>query len=84
MPAPTGSMASANTIGTVRVARCRAWYVAPTPAKTTSGASATSSAAYVRSRARLARGPAVLDPHVAADRPARLLQPLQERSEAGL
>ena len=52
MPAPTGSMAWAKTIGTVRLARCRAWYVAPTPAKTTSEPSATSSSAYGRSRAR--------------------------------
>ena len=32
----------------------------------------------------LASGPADVDPHVAADRPAKLLQPLQERFDAGL
>ena len=32
----------------------------------------------------IARGPADVDPHVAADGPARLLQPLQERRDAGL
>src|SRR5262245_12314439 len=30
------------------------------------------------------RGPTSVDPHVAADAPARLLQPLQKRSNAGL
>jgi hypothetical protein len=30
------------------------------------------------------RGPAGLNPHVLPDAPARLLQPLQERPEAGL
>jgi hypothetical protein len=32
----------------------------------------------------IARGPAGLERHVAADNPARLLQSLQERAEAGL
>ena len=32
----------------------------------------------------IGRGPADVDAHVAADRPVRLLQPLQERSDAGL
>src|SRR5262249_8535591 len=32
----------------------------------------------------IARTPASVDPHVAGDSPARLLQPLQERGDAGL
>ena len=32
----------------------------------------------------IARGPAVVDPHVAAVGPAQLLQPLQKRRDAGL
>ena len=32
----------------------------------------------------IGRGPAGVDPHVAADGPAQLLQPLQERPDAGL
>ena len=50
----------------------------------TSGASATNSAACLRMSSALPRGPASVDPHVAADGPAQLLQPLQERREAGL
>jgi hypothetical protein len=49
-PPPTGSTTDANTIGTVRVACCNAataWLVV---ARMTSGASATNSAAYVRTR----------------------------------
>ena len=50
----------------------------------TSGASATSSAAYLANAVGIACGPAGVDPHVAADGPAQLRQPLQERCEAGL
>ena len=49
----------------------------------TSGARATSSAAYLQSR-RHGPGPARLDPQVAADYPAQLPQPLQKRPNAGL
>ena len=35
-------------------------------------------------RVGIARGPAGVDPHVAAVGPAQLLQPLQERRDAGL
>ena len=49
-PAPTGSMTIANTIGTVRVAcRSGATVAVPVPARMTSGASATNSAACLRS-----------------------------------
>ena len=53
-------------------------------ARMTSGASATNSAACLRMSVGIARGPAGVDPHVAADGPAQLLQPLKERREAGL
>ena len=45
-PAPTGSTAFENTIGTVRVSACNAATVGPAVASKTSGASATNSAAY--------------------------------------
>ena len=51
---------------------------------TTSGASATNSAAYLRRSGGIASAPADVDPHIAADGPAQLLQPLQERRHAGL
>ena len=48
-PAPTGSMTTANTIGTVRVACSNGATVAvPVPARMTSGASAANSAACLR------------------------------------
>ena len=50
----------------------------------TSGASATNSAAYLRMSVGIARAPASIDAHVAAVGPAQLLQPLQERRDAGL
>ena len=49
-PAPTGSTACANTIGTVRVAACNAATVGLDVARRTSGESAISSAAYLRYR----------------------------------
>ena len=83
-PAPTGSVTCTNTIGTVRVACSNGTAVALPGARMTSGASATSSAAYLRMPLGIAGGPAVLDPHVAAVGPAQLRQPLQERGDAGL
>ena len=53
-------------------------------ARMTSGASAANSAACLRMSSGIGRGPARVDPHVAADGPAQLLQPLQERCDAGL
>ncbi len=50
----------------------------------TSGASATNSAACLANALGIARAPADVDPHVAAVGPAQLLQPLQERRDAGL
>ena len=50
----------------------------------TSGQSSINSAAYLRTSSALACGPPDVDPHVTADAPARLLQPLQERPEASL
>ena len=54
-PAPTGSTACANTIGTVRVACSNAATAAALLARMTSGASATSSAAYLRMPSALPR-----------------------------
>ena len=47
-PAPTGSITVTNTIGTVRVVCCNALVATLAEARMTSGASATSSAAYLR------------------------------------
>ena len=47
-PAPTGSMTPPNTIGTVRVACCTVATLKLVSVRMTSGASATSSAAYLR------------------------------------
>jgi hypothetical protein len=47
-PAPTESTIFANTIGTVRVACCNAATAELPPARMTSGARATNSAAYLR------------------------------------
>src|SRR5262249_20092194 len=49
-PAPTGSATCTNTIGTVRVACRSGSVVALLTARMTSGASATNSAAYLRTR----------------------------------
>ena len=83
-PAPTGSVTIGNTIGTVRVACSNGPTVEAPWARMTSGASATNSAAYLRMSVGIAVRPAGVDPHVAADGPAQLLQPLQERRDAGL
>ena len=84
-PAPTGSMTIANTIGTVRVACSNGAAVAvPVAARMTSGASAANSAACLRSVVGIGRGPADVDPHVAAFAPTQLRQALQERRDAGL
>ena len=52
-PAPTGSLTCANTMGTVRVSRCKAATTKVGAANMTSGSIATSSAAYVRARSGL-------------------------------
>ena len=83
-PAPTGSATTGNTIGTVRVACSNGPTVEAPWARMTSGASAANSAACLRMSAALARGPAGVDPHVAADGPAQQRQRLQERPDAGL
>ena len=83
-PAPTGSPRIGNTIGTVRET-CSKVPTGPAPwARITSGASATNSSACLRNLCGIGRGPAGVDPHVAADVPARLTQRLQERSDPRL
>src|SRR5262249_6209046 len=83
-PAPTGSGVSVNTIGTVRVSLSNGPATAPPLARMTSGASASSSAAYWRMRSASPAPPARVDAHVAGDGPARLPQPLHERAHARL
>src|SRR5262245_8352336 len=56
-PAPTGSATIANIIGTVRVACSNGPTCAVPLAKTTSGASATNSAAYLRVRSASPKAP---------------------------
>src|SRR5262245_47773828 len=51
-PPPTGSIVPTNTIGTVGLACWNAPTIEPLLAKTTSGESATNSAAYLRKRSR--------------------------------
>ena len=83
-PAPTGSATTANTIGTVRVACSNGPTVEAPWARMTSGASATNSAACLRMSVGIARAPAIVDPHVAADRSSPIAAALQERADAGL
>ena len=84
-PAPTGSMTTANTIGTVRVACSNGATVAvPVPARMTSGASAASSAACLRMSSGLVVAQRMSIVYVAAVAPAQLLQALLERCDAGL
>ena len=83
-PAPTGSMTmhehDRHGAGCLLQRRHRRIDRA---ARITSGASATNSAAYLRTD-RDRRSPPSVDPHVAAVGPAQLLQPLHERPDAGL
>lgn len=51
--------------------------------KITSGCSSTNSLAKVRIRPTIANGPTIIDPHIAAVRPAQFLQFLCERREIG-
>jgi hypothetical protein len=83
-PPPTGSMALANTIGTVRVARCSACVSGPPAATSTSGASATSSAAYLRKSSVSPAPPAQVDAQVAANGPAGLRKSLVKGRETRL
>jgi hypothetical protein len=56
-PAPTGSFALGNTIGTVRLTCCNSLTVPPVPATIASGASATNSAAFLRMLSRKSAPP---------------------------
>ena len=80
-PAPTGSVTIANTIGTVRVACCIGPTVGPPAAKMTSGRERDQFRRVFANAFGIARGPAGVDPHVAANGPAQLLQSLHERRE---
>ena len=83
-PAPTGSATFTNTIGMVRVA-CSAGPMVTLPTvMITSGASATSSAAYRRMAAASPPGRAIVDLQVSANRPAQLLEALLEHHDSCL
>src|SRR5262245_23314529 len=70
-PAATGSAAAGNTIGTVRVRRNKGPTVELPVATMTSGASATSSAAYLRVFSGVESGPPCFDPYIASGPLAR-------------
>ena len=83
-PAPTGSATTANTIGTVRVA-CSNAATAALPCGQDDVRRERDQFRRVSANAvGIACGPASIDPHIAAVGPAQLLQPLQERRDAGL
>ena len=83
-PAPTGSTACANTIGTVWVTACSAATVWLAVARITSGVSAANSVANLRSSAAFASCPADFNPHVLTFGPTQFLQSLPERRYASL
>ena len=76
--------ACANTIGTVRLAPCKAAIVGLAVAKITSGVSATNSVANLRSRSALPPAQRIYDPHIFAFGPAKFLQALPEGRNASL
>ena len=82
-PAPTGSATIANTIGTVRVA-CSNGPTVALPGQDDVRRERDQFRRIFANAVGIARAPADVDPHVAADRPAQFLQPLQERRDAGL
>ena len=83
-PAPTGSGTCANTIGTVRVACSNGARVASPTGQDDIRRERDQFRRVSTGSVGIARPPAIVDPHVAADGPAQFLQPLQERSDAGL
>src|SRR5262249_13234906 len=83
-PAPTGSMTPTNTIGTLRVSRCNAATTGEVTATTTSGASATNSAAYWRQRSAPPAPQTVAMRGVAAAEPPKSREPLREGCHASL
>ena len=84
MPAPTGSAQFVNTIGMVRVACCIGATVMLPTVMITSGASATSSAAYLTDAVGLAAGKTIIDLQVSSDCPAHLLKALRKYRAAYL
>ena len=84
-PAPTGSMTTTNTIGTVRVACSSGATVAvPVPATGTSGPSAANSAACLRMSSALVVAHRVSINTLRRSTQPKLPQALQERRDAGL
>ena len=82
-PALTGSITCTNTIGMVRVIRCKGSYAAAGGARIMSGASATNSAAYL-AMALVCATPTIVDPDVAARSPPASWQTLCERGNTSV
>jgi hypothetical protein len=80
-PAPTGSTACANTIGTVWVTACSAATVWLAVARITSGVSAKFSREFTIKRSFASR-PADFNPHVLTFGPTQFLQSLPDRRYA--
>jgi len=76
------ALAETRRAGALRVADCNAATAGLPFARMTSGASANNSFVFARG-VGIACSPAVIEPHVAADAPAQLLQSLGERSNTG-
>ena len=81
-PAPTGSATLTNTIGTLRVACNNGPKVQAAAGQMTSGAKATSSAAYFGFPRRACR-PAIIDHDIAANRPSPTAPTLAETLRCG-
>ena len=84
-PAPTGSTTIANTIGTVRVACSNGPTVAVAMGQDDVGRERDQFRRVSANVVGIGRGPADVDPHVAADRSSPIAaSALQERCDAGL
>ena len=83
-PAPTGSTTIANTIGTVRVACSNGATVAVPVGQDDVRRERDQFRRVSANAVGIAPAQRDVDPHVAAVGPAQLLQPLQERRDAGL
>ena len=73
LPAPTGSMACANTIGTVRLTCCSGVTVAAGAGQDDVWVERDQFRRVLAQARGIAAAPSGIDPHVAADSPARLL-----------
>src|SRR5215203_5388476 len=83
-PAPTGSMTTANTIGCVRLTLQQRRYSDGTSCHDDFRRGRNQFGRMFANLVGIGRGPANVDPHVAAVNPAQLLQTLQQSRNAGL